>query len=146
MNLGSNVKLTVVSNAVVAGTTNINCTEIDMLGYEGVLFIVQFGAITAGAATTIKAQQDTATGMGSAADLEGTAVTVADDDDDQAAWIDLYKPRERFVRCVITRATQNSVVESAIAIQYKGKKAPITHDATTILGGETHISPAEGTA
>jgi hypothetical protein len=146
MNLMKNTKLTRVSNAVAAGTTDINSSEIDMQNFEGVVFIVAFGTITASAVTSIKAQQDTATGMASAADLEGTGVTVADDDDNQLFWLDIFRPQERFVRCVVDRATQNAVVDGIWAVQYGPKKKPTTHDSTTVGGGEVHASPAEGTA
>ena len=82
--------------------------------------------------------------MGAAADLEGTAQTIADDDDDETFYIDLYRPRERYVRVVVDRATQNAVVASAEYIQYGPRKKPITHG--TGVSGETHASPAEGTA
>ena len=48
-----------------AGTSSIDGAEVDMEGYDGVLFICKFG--TAAADNTIHAEQDTATGMASAA-------------------------------------------------------------------------------
>lgn len=139
------VEVQVVSNAVAGGTSDIETTEVDMEGWESVMWICQFGAITGSAVTSVKAQQDTVTGMGSAADLEGTGQTVADDDDDTAFVLNLVKPQERFVRLVVARATQNAVVESVVAIKYNGKAAPVTQGAT-IGGSETTVSPAEGTA
>ncbi len=145
MNLNKQTKITRVISVTegAAGATNINSTEIDMEGFESVLFIVTFGAIVAGAATSIKAQQDTVTGMGGAADLLGTAQTVADTDDEKIFYIDLVKPRERFVRLVVLRATQNATCH-AHAIQYNPRKWPTTHGSN--VSGETHVSPAEGTA
>jgi len=145
INLGTDVKVTVMSNAVAAGTSDVEPTTIDMQDFESVMFIVTFGAIVAGAATTVKAQQSAASGSGEA-DLLGTSQTVADDDDNQAFVIDLVRPGKRYVRPVVTRATQNSTVESIIAIQYNTRKSPTTQDATTVGGIETHVSPAEGTA
>lgn len=134
-----------VKNAVAAGQTTINSSEVDMANYEGVIFVVGFGAITAGAATSIKAQQDTVTGMAGAADLEGTAQTVADDKDNKLFIMDIYRPRERFVRCVVSRATQDSVVDFILAIPYGAKVQPVTQ-GSTVAGQECHVSPAEGTA
>jgi len=145
MNLSKNTKLTRVSNAVAAGTTDINSSVIDMQNYEGVMFIVAFGAITAGAVTSIKAQQGAQSDLSDAADLEGTGVTVGDDDDNKVFYLDVYRPRERYVRCVVDRGTQNAVVDGIIAIQYGPKKMPTTHDSSTVEG-ESHVSPAEGTA
>ena len=128
----------------VAATTDINGAILDMQGFDGVLMIATFGAITAGAVTSIKAQQDTASGGGTMADLAGTAQTIADSDDEKVFYIDLYRPQERYVRLVVDRATQNAVVASAEYIQYMASDMPVTHG--TNVSGETHISPAEGTA
>lgn len=146
MQLGKNVKITRVSNAVAAGTSDVTCSEINMAGYEGVLFMVAFGTITSGAVTSIKAQQDIVTGMANAADLTGTGVTVADTSSNKVFWLDIYKPEEQFVRCIIDRGIQNAVVDGVWAIQYGAHKVPTTHDSTTVGGGEAHASPEEGTA
>ena len=146
MNISKNDKMTIgiTSAAGVAATTDINGATLDMSGYEGVLMIVTFGVITGSAVTSIKAQQDTASGMGTAADLEGTGQTIADTDDEKTFYIDLYKPEERYVRLVVDRGTQNAVVASATYIQYGGSKAAVSHG--TNVSGELHVSPVEGTA
>jgi len=146
MNLSKHVKISsaITPTAGAAGTSDINGATLDMQGFDGVLMVVRFGAITSGAVTSIKAQQDTDSGAGTMADLAGTAQTIADTDDDKTFYIDLYKPRERYVRLVVDRGTQNAVVASAEYIQYCTHLAPTTHG--TNVSGETHISPAEGTA
>ncbi len=146
MNLSKNTKLTRVINATAAGTTDINGSTIDMLGFEGVLFVVGFGTITASAVTSIKVQQGAESDLSDAADLAGTGVTVADDDDNQIFGVDVYRPTERYVRVVVDRGTANAVVDGGIAIQYGPAKAPTTHDTTTVGSVETHAGPAEGTA
>lgn len=148
MNIG---KMTKVSTAItptagVAGTSDINGTALDMQGWEGVMVIVRMGAITANAVTSIKMQQGAASNLSDGADLEGTSITVADDDDDQTFVIDLNKPRERYVRVVVDRGTQNAVVASAEYIQYGPRKLPTTQNATDLVTFEGHVSPAEGTA
>lgn len=140
------VKITqaVTPTAGAAGTSDIDGATLDMSGYEGVLVAVTMGAITGSAVTSIKMQQDTASGMGTAADLEGTSQTIADDDDGKIFYINLHKPRERYVRLVVDRATQNAVVASAVYYQYGATTVPTTHGAN--VSGESHVSPAEGTA
>lgn len=127
--------------AGAAGATNINGTAIDTEGYEGVLFVVQFGAIVGTAVTSIKVQQDTVVGMGSAADLAGTGQTIADTDDDKVFYIDVKRPLEQFVRLVVLRATANATV-SAMAYLYRGRQFPASHGAN--VAGELHYAPAEG--
>ena len=138
-----------ISNAIlpadgVAGVADINGAIIDMSGFEGVLAIITFGTITSGAVTSIKMQQDTAAAMGGAADLEGTAQTVADTADETTFYIDLHNPAERYVRLVVDRATQNAVVASAVYIQYGAKAKPTTQGSA--VSGESFSRPAEGTA
>lgn len=146
MNLSKNVKIStaVTPTEGAAAATDLTGTILDMQGFEGVLVVVRMGAITAGAVTSIKMQQDTDSAGGTMADLEGTSQTIADTDDDKTFYIDLYKPRERYVRLYVDRATQNAVVASAEYIQYGARDMPTTHG--TNVSGETHVSPAEGTA
>lgn len=146
MNLSKNTKISqaiTVTNGA-AGTTDINGAALDMTGWEGVLMVITFGAITTNAVTSIKAQQGQASNLSDGADLEGTAQAIADSDDEKTFYIDVYRPQERYVRLVVDRGTQNAVVASAEYIQYGPKAAPTSHG--TNVSGETHISPSEGTA
>ena len=143
MNLDKNTVTTVISNAVAAGTSDIDANSVDMQNFESVMFIVTFGAITATAVTSVKAQQST--DDVTFADLLGTAQTVADTDDNLAFIVDIVKPEERYVKPYIDRGTANAVVESIVAIQYGPRKGPTTNGAT-VGGSETHVSPVEGTA
>ena len=146
MNLSKNCKIStaITPTAGGAGTSTINGTTLDMQDSEGVLIVVRMGTITTGAVTSIKVQQGDASNLSDAADLAGTGQTIADTDDDKIFYIDLYKPLKRYVRVVVSRATQDAVVASAEYIQYKSRKMPVTHGSG--VSGETHISPAEGTA
>lgn len=148
MNLGKNVKIStaITPTAGAAGTTDINGTTLDMQGFEGVLMLVRFGAITASAVTNVHAEQGAESDLSDAADLTGTGITVADDDDGQIFVIDLYRPRERYVRVVVDRGTANAVVASAEYIQYGNRKGPITQNVADAVTYELHVSPAEGTA
>ena len=138
-------KIERVMNGVAAGQAANTGTEVDMQGYDSVLFIGCFGAITATGTITMKAQQDTATGMATAADLLGTAVAMDSDDDNRMLLLNLFRPRERFVRVIVTTATANGVIDSVVAIKYNARSLPITQ-GTDVAAGESHASPAEGTA
>jgi hypothetical protein len=143
-NLGKNTKIT-VATPYASGTSAVNSTILDMSGWDGVVCIYTMGAITSGAATSVKWQQNTANSATGMADLEGTGITIADDDDDELFIMDLYKPKERYVRSVISKATQ-AAAASAIYIQYRGAKSPIDNSVTGESTYELHISPDEGTA
>lgn len=129
--------------AVAAGSADINSDVIDTLGYEGVRIITGFGAITSGAATSIKLQDGDTTSP--TTDVLGSAQTVADTDDNKIVITELYRPQKRYLRQVTKRATQNAVVDFMIVELWGSRKLPITDDAT-VLGAEVAQSPAEGTA
>lgn len=146
MNLSKNIKITRVMNAVAAGTSDQNSSVVDMSGFDGVLFIALFGTLTASQVTSIKAQQGAASNLSDAADLAGSAVgPLADTDGNKILALDVHKPEERYVRCVVDRGTANAVIDGIIAIQYCGRKAPLSQDSS-VASIETLISPIEGTA
>ena len=128
-----------------AGTTDLNSDVVDMAGFEGVRFLIGFGTITAGAVTSIKVQQGQQSNLSDAADLLGSAITVADTDDNKMAISEIFRPQERYVRLVTDRGTQNAVVDFLIAELYGPREKPVTQD-TTVISAEIHNSPAEGTA
>jgi hypothetical protein len=140
VNSKMSTEITVTAGA--AGVTTINGTVIDMSGFEGVLFIANFGVITAGALTSIKVQQGTASDGSDMADLAGTGQTIADTDDEKVFFADVFRPTKRYVRLVVVRSTQNAVV-TAVAIQYHTRQAPVTHG--TNVAGKSAVSPDEGT-
>lgn len=143
------IKIVRVSNAVAAGTTAANGTAVDMTGYDGVLFLIAFGAIVTGAITSVKAQQGAASDGGDAVDLEGSGVTVADDQDNKVVALDIYRPRQgygKYVRPVVSRGTQNATIDSMIAILYNGRSKPVSLDATLVAASKSLGSPATGTA
>lgn len=146
-NLLKDIKVTRVLNAVAAGTSNQNGATLDMSGWDGVLFIAAVGTLTSTQVTGLKAQQGNASNMSDAADLAGSAVgPFADADGNKALALDIYRPLERYVRCVVTRGTANAVIDGVIAIQYRGRKSPVTQDTTYIAANKQLVSPAEGTA
>lgn len=142
----TNKVLTVRAKApVAAGQTAQTSSWIDTAGYEGIRFIVGMGSITSGAATSAKVQQSTDSGGSGAADLEGTSITIADTGDNKLYILEVVRPRERYLACVVSRATQDSVIDLIIAELYGPKKLPVTQDAT-VGSAEVAASPAEGTA
>lgn len=132
-----------------AGQTTITSVAVDMGGSnpaDGVRFLIHFGVVTAGSVSSVKARQDTASNMGTAADLAGTSQAVdATNSDNKLHIIDILHPQERYVDCQVLRATQNAVVGSIIAERYKLRSAPVTQNAG-VQTLEKHDMPAEGTA
>ena len=141
---GAKISTAITPTAGVAASSDLNGSTISMAGFESVLMLVRMGAITGSAVTSIRAQQGENSDGSSMSDLTGTDITIADDDDDETFYLDIIKPEKEFVRVVVKRATQNAVVTSANYIQYRARKQPTTHGSA--VTGETHVSPAEGTA
>ncbi len=141
MNISGAVKITEQIATTATGTTSINGAALDMADYEGVLFVIKYS--TAAANNTIKAQQDTAVGMGAAADLAGSSVTVGASD--EIVWLEVDNPLERFVRVVALRGT-TTVIEWALAIQYGPRLKPVSNALAGTIAGKVLASPIEGTA
>ena len=141
--LSENIKISTALD-YASGTADRNGATLDMAGYDGVLVVCKLATIAVGAVTSIKMQSGAASDMSDAADLAGTGVSIAADDDDEIKYIDLYQPLERYVRCVVDKDASNACAESVVYIQYRGKSGPVTQPTGT--EGERHQSPAEGTA
>ena len=145
MQLGKNAYIRTALD-YASGNSDRNGETMDMQHAEGVLMIVKFATIAGGATTTVKAQSGAESGMGDAADLESTGISVADDDDNQIFIIDLYRPQERYVRLVVDKDGSNATAESAVYVKYGVRKAPVDNDVADEVTYELHVSPDEGTA
>lgn len=115
-----------------AGTTSINGTIIDLAGFNSCLIAVHFGTIVAGAVTSIKAQVGDASDLSDAADVSGSSVTIQDTDDDKVFYIDVLRPRKRYLRVVASRATQNATL-AAVYLLYDASAQPTAQVAA--VGG-----------
>lgn len=137
------IVIAATTTAGAAGTSAITSAAVDTAGFDSCTFLVPVGAVVSGAVTTVKVQQCDTTG-GSYADLLGTSVTIGDTDDDLLKYVEVFRPQEQFLKCVVSRATQNATIGGIIAILKGGNHLAVTHG--TGVAGEQHISVAEGTA
>lgn len=140
-NLSSSVAMGTALATTGAGTSDVTGSTIDMQGYEGVLFLAKFG--TAAANNTLKAQQDSDSAMGAAADLVGTSVGVGSSD--ELVWLDIYRPQERYVRAIGLRGT-STTLDWGIALRYGPRTLPVDNTTAGTIHGELHAEPSEGTA
>jgi hypothetical protein len=140
--LMENTKITQVLGNQTSATSSKGSSVVDMQGYDGVVFI---GSLSVGHATNnyIKGQQNTTSATATMADLVGTKIQSTASC--LQLWLDIYRPRERFVRAVVIRGTA-SVIYPMWAIQYNGSKMPIDNTTAGTITGEVHVEPAEGTA
>ena len=108
-----------------AGTTNVNGTDIDFTGYDGVCF---FGEMEKATASTdvnkITVSQKNA--AGSYAALAGASATCTEDG--QVLMVDVYKPNQslgKILRVTVDIATTTKYGD-IYAVLYKGRKHPET--------------------
>jgi len=140
--LSEDVKLTVVSGYASAAQTDVTSTGVDMTDWDGVLFLTSYG--TAAADNLIHVEQSSDNGSSDTyADLEGGEIDLGGaSDEDQ--WVDVFRPKERYVRCIAQRGT-SSTLETIWAIQYRGRSLPADNTTAGTIYGKTIISPDEGT-
>ena len=134
-NFLDNCKVSYVSGAVAAGQAATASDIVDMNGWDGVVFIALTGDATSGSVLTLAAQQNELNATGGMATLTGTATYTAlsaTDADSKALVLDVQKPNKRYVRAVFTTATQDSVKNGIIAIQYRGTHLPAVQDDSVI--------------
>lgn len=145
--LSNATKITRVLSAVGAGQTTQTSTAIDMAGFDGVRFIVCLGAVTSTGVPAVKAS-DCDTSGGSYNDILGSLGTAytASTDDNKVWVIDIFRPAHRYVKCIVTRATANAVIDSIVAEQYGPRVLAKADDATTVLGRKVLAGPIDGTA
>lgn len=142
------VKITKVADAAGAGTTAVNGAGVDMQadgGWDAVLFLTSYG--TPAANNLMKAQQsDDDASADDYTDIAGSEVDASGaSDEDQ--WLDIQRPRKRYVRPVVQRGT-SSTCENIWAIQYRGRK--VVSSAINLVSGTIYgkklYHPDEGTA
>jgi hypothetical protein len=127
--------------AGAAGTTAVNGDTVDLTGVEEIAIVVPFGPIVANAVTSIKWQEGDTTSP--TTDIAGTNITVADDDDNTTKILRIVKPRSRYGRVVVSRATQNATV-GAITYVLTGLRTLPAIDGATVAG-KSLVSPPDGT-
>jgi len=127
---------------VDADNETINGTGVDMLGYQGVVFIAVVGKGEV-ADIDLKAQQDTVSNFAAAADLEDSNVTFATAIATSGfGFVEIKNPLERYVRAVLVVPDLTTARPAVvIALRYGKDLLPETN-----ADGELHSTPAEGTA
>ena len=121
MNLLGRMKI-VQSVAPVTSNTALTETEIDCTGFDRICHIINVGAMTATGTFDYKVQEDSATGMSSAADVTGAALTqvLAASGGGKVYAIDMpVNPAKPFQKAVAACGVANVTV-GAIAVLYEG--------------------------
>lgn len=133
------------SNAVSAGTSTITPSSgIDTAGYGSHTFLVLLGDVTSTGTPGVKVQQSSDDGDQDAySDLEGSAWLADDADDNGIIAVEVIHPGKRYIKCLVTRAVANAVVDGILCLQTGARRKPVT---PSTLGNERFTVPDEGTA
>jgi hypothetical protein len=143
--LNDDVKISVVMAHQDPGTSDINSSIIDMIGYDGVMFVAVFSVLSANQATGIAAQEGNLSDGSDADFLAGSGVgPLSDTDSNKGLLVNIVRPRKRYVRCVVRRENANAEVSVVIAIQHGPTVKPTVHDAS-IVAQKVLVSPSIGT-
>jgi len=131
MNIVDDAKIALHSPAAAAAQTTIEPDGVDCVGFCGVAFVVVLGEVVSGGAVTVHAEVSSDDGDADAyAAIAGSAITEDDGASGKTIVLDIQGPPERYVRCVVTRDTQDSEVSGIISILYGASKAPTATDAS----------------
>lgn len=145
--IASAAKLQRVTEDASAATGDIACDSVDTQGFHSVCFVVMLGTVNGTAVPSVRVQQSDDDGVADDfTDLAGTKVSGADTDDNKLLYVEVEKARKRYLRAVIGRETAAVAVDGAVAILHKADGQPAADDSATVVAGEHHLSPAEGTA
>lgn len=135
MQLSKNIKVSVVSGAAGAATTEIVSSVLDMQGYDGVIFIALLGDVTDTSVLTLTAKGNSANSTSSPTPVSQASATFtagATNADSKALMVDVADPAMRYAFASLTRTTANAIVGGIIAIQYGAEYRPTAQDASVI--------------
>lgn len=137
-NLGKNIKIDLVQIGIAAGQTDPDSDSVDMANYESVMFVGIIGVQTATGTAALHAEGST--DDSTFVDITGAVATGPANSDNKLLILDIVKPLDRYIRTVLTQATDDTTWGGTLAIQYNGRKPPFTHAdlavaMTTVIGG-----------
>lgn len=132
---------------LTAGTSDVDGTVVDTLGYESCTFVVLMGTMAASSACDFQVQQGALADGSDMADLTGSATTqVSATDDNKAVLVTIHRPQERYLRLQTIRGDGgNSTINGALVLLYNARHN-VTQSSTYVVSSEIHVTPAEGTA
>lgn len=137
----------VVSAGAAAGTSNVNCSSVNLAegtAFRGCRFTAVIGTLTATQQTALKVQgcNDNATWE----DLAGSQTAyMLDADSNKTLIVDILYSEFQYLRAVVVRGTANAVVLAVLAELYGAVMEPVTQDASVSQYLQL-LGPPQGTA
>jgi hypothetical protein len=127
-------KVMKISNGAAAGTSAVTSSTVDMTGYNAIMVIADLGTVTDASVLKLDLQEGAASNGSDAASVTGmaTAAFTAATSSNTILVADATRPQKRYITAVLTRTTQNAVVNTIIAILYQSDNPPVTADASVL--------------
>lgn len=145
MNMVTSVKVDQVLGYFAAGQVAKKSAIVDMAGYEGVMFIFEFGTILNTGTLACEVNGNTTNATGGTKLAGGKTVTVNATTaalTQSCVVIDIYQPEpstSRYLEAMVTPGVANAVILGITAIRYGGKVKPELTDG--LLGYSFIQSP-----
>jgi len=137
--LSRNVKKTLCQAPLAAASTGRAGAAVDMANWDGVEFAGSLGTYGTTSFATLKAQVSTSTT--SWTDLTGATASSTAGVDDKLLIVDVFRPRQRYVRPFLTQHGTGGEYGGTIASQYGARKLPVTHASTTLAAAAVLTVP-----
>ena len=118
-----------VSNAVAAGTTDVNCTGVDCAGFDSVMHIACLGTLTATQVTKLVMEESDDNSTWTAV-ASGATSAMADADSNKMLIAVNRRIVKRYQRVTVDRGTANAVIDSVVSIPYNARKVDVTASST----------------
>lgn len=117
---------------------------VDVAGFKECTFGVLVGDVGSGGVPTVTVQQSSDDGDTDAySNIEGSLVTVADDEDDSIVKIGVKNPQKRYLKCIVGRADADIAIGGIIAVLSGAGKMIVTQDMANL--DVILFEPDEGT-
>ena len=147
-NLLTDVEIRKVLNYTAASQGTTDATIVDMAGYDEVTFICALGAVVNNGVVTFRiGQADTndtsdmvvSTATSGAITSDGTTIALSN----KCLILTVTKPKYRYLEAQVVKATQDTTIDSVIAILSKpsASKGRPTVQGATVYSSAIHASP-----
>lgn len=136
MHLSEMVQARKVKDSIPSGMSPIDSDLVDMAGFEGCLFLVTPESIDVGGIQSLRVLQGAVDALADAVDVKEGYLDIPDHAGQQAFWIDINRPRERYLRLRIIRSLQNSAWGPIWALQY-GRGVQVSNEIPGVISGKS---------
>ncbi len=143
-NLFKNVQTGRCCTGIAAGSTVYQGNIVDTLGFSGIAFKAILDTLTTAAVGNLHAEMAATTATTDMVDVEASAVPFTDALQGTELVLDLGRPKKRYYRPVVHRATANAVIASMEYYLYNPTQAAVNQStaANSLVAGSTFLNNA----